>query len=109
MRDIDIYGLVIVTMLIGGFLTFLGWVIRSQNAGDMLNGFDPKKYDKNKVSKIVGTDFLYTGLLVLILGTIGAFLTNNFYNYISFTQFIIVVIGIIKAMYDMDIKCKMKR
>ena len=40
MLDIDIYGLIIITFLMGGFLTFLGWVIKSQNAGDMLNGFD---------------------------------------------------------------------
>lgn len=48
MRNVDIYGLIIITMLMGGLFTFLGWVIKSQNAGDMLNGFDEKNTIKIK-------------------------------------------------------------
>lgn len=77
MRNVDIYGLIIITMLMGGFLTFLGWVIKSQNAGDMLNGFDARKYDKDKVSRIIGGDILNTGLLIIILGIIGIFLNSK--------------------------------
>lgn len=84
MRNVDIYGLIIITMLMGGLFTFLGWVIKSQNAGDMLNGFDEKKYDKDKVSRIVGGDMLSTGLLIMLVGSIGIFLSSKFYNYITF-------------------------
>lgn len=84
MRNVDIYGLIIITMLMGGLFTFLGWVIKSQNAGDMLNGFDEKKYDKDKVSRIVGGDMLSTGLLIMLIGSIGIFLSSKFYNYITF-------------------------
>lgn len=83
MRNVDIYGLIIITMLMGGLFTFLGWVIKSQNAGDMLNGFDEKKYDKDKVSRIVGGDMLSTGLLIMLVGSIGIFLSSKFYNYIT--------------------------
>lgn len=32
MKNIDIYGLIIITLLIGGMFTGLGWIIKSQNA-----------------------------------------------------------------------------
>jgi len=46
--------LLVITLLLGGMFSFLGWVIKSQNAGDMVNGFNNKKDDKEKVSKIMG-------------------------------------------------------
>ena len=109
MRSVDIYGLIIITLLVGGLLTFLGWIIKSQNAGDMLNGFDAKKYDKDTVSRIVGRDMFNTGILVIFVGGIGLFLTSKFYNYITFAQIAIVILGIIKSMYDMDKKCTIKK
>lgn len=109
MKNVDIYGLVMITLFTGGFFTFLGWVIKSQNAGDMLNGFDAKKYDKDKVSRIVGGDMLNTGLLILCVGVVGIFLSSKFYNYISFSQRGILVLGLIKSMYDMDKKCRIKK
>lgn len=109
MKNIDIYGLIISTLLMGGMFTGLGWIIKSQNAGDMLNGFDDKKYYKDKVSKIVGGDILYTGISVILIGIFGIFLNSKFYNYIALTQSGIVIIGIIKSMYDMDTKCRREK
>lgn len=109
MKNVDIYGLIIITLFMGGLFTFLGWVIKSQNAGDMLNGFDQKKYDKATVSKIIGKDMLNTGLLIIFLGIVGIFLNSKFYNYITFAQNAIVILGIIKIMYDMDKKCRIKK
>lgn len=106
MRNVDIYGLVMITLFTGGFFTFLGWVIKTQNAGDMLNGFDAKKYDKEKVSRIVGGDILNAGLLIISVGIVGIFLSSKFYNYISFSQVGILILGLIKSSYDMDKKCK---
>ena len=40
----------------GGIVTFIGSIIKFFNAGDILNFYDEKIYDKNKVSKIVGND-----------------------------------------------------
>lgn len=109
MRNVDIYGLIIITMFMGGLFSFLGWIIKSQNAGDMLNGFDAKIYDKDTVSKIVGGDMLNTGLLIILVGIIGIFLSSKFYNYITFVQVGIVVLGVIKIIYDMDKKCRIKK
>lgn len=106
MKNIDIYGLIIITGLIGGMLTGLGWIIKSQNAGDMLNGFNDKKYSKDKVSKIVGGDIFYTGILIVFIGTLAILLDSKFYNCITFIQITIFIIGIVKSMYDMDTKCK---
>lgn len=109
MKNMDAYGLIIITLIMGGMFTFLGWVIKSQNAGDMLNGFDEKKYDKNKVSRIVGGDMLYTGLLIILIGIVGVFFSSKFYNYITIAQVVIYVIGIIKSMCDMNKKCRIKK
>lgn len=106
MKNIDIYGLIIITGLIGGMLTGLGWIIKSQNAGDMLNGFDDKKYYKDKVSKIVGSDMFYTGILIIFIGALGILLNSKFYNFMAFIQITIFIIGIVKSMYDMKTKCK---
>lgn len=106
MKNIDIYGLIIITGLIGGMFTGLGWIIKSQNAGDMLNGFDDKKYYKDKVSKIVGSDMFYSGILIIFIGNLGVLLNSKFYNFIAFIQITISIIGIVKSMYDMDTKCK---
>lgn len=105
----DMYELIILTMLIGGLFTFLGWVIKSQNAGDMLNGFDPKKYDKDKVSQIVGGDMLNTGLLIVFLGVVGVFLGSKFYSYITSAQGSITVLSVIDIMYKMEKKCRIKK
>ena len=40
----------------GGIVTFIGSIIKFFNAGDVLNFYDEKIHDKNKVSKIVGND-----------------------------------------------------
>lgn len=102
----DIIGLIVITLFMGGLFTFLGWIIKSQNAGDMLNGFDAKKYDKDKVSMIVGGDMLHTGLLVILIGVVGAFFSSKLYNYIMIAQVIFYVIGIIKMIYDMEKRCR---
>ncbi|MBW9148101.1 DUF3784 domain-containing protein [Clostridium sp. CM028] len=109
MRNTDVYGLIIITLIMGGMFTFLGLIIKSQNAGDMLNGFDAKKYDKDKVSRIVGGDMLYTGLLIILIGVGGGFFSSKFYNYLTIAQVVIFVLGIIKSIYDMDKKCRIKK
>lgn len=52
---------------------------------------------------------LSTGLLIMLVGSIGIFLSSKFYNYITFVQIGIVVLGIIKSMYEMDKKCRIKK
>jgi len=32
----------VITLLLGGMFSFLGWVIKLQNARDMVNGFNNK-------------------------------------------------------------------
>ena len=34
---------------------------------------------------------------------------NKFYNYIPFVQVGIVALGVIKSMYEMDKKCRIKK
>ena len=54
----------------GGIVTFIGSIIKFFNAGDVLNFYDEKIHDKNKVSKIVGNDIFYTGLGIILIAII---------------------------------------
>lgn len=109
MRNVDIYGLIILTIFMGGLFTFLGWVIKSQNAADMLNGFDAKIYDKDKASRIVGSNMLNTGLLIILIGVISILLDAKLYNYIISIQVCLVILSVIRIIYDIDKKCRIKK
>ena len=105
MKPADLTGILVLAFLGGGILTFLGVIIKYFNAGDILNGFDEKKHDKEKVSRIVGMDFLIIGLSVIIIALISIFIDKKYYNAIMMTQGIIIVLGLIKALYDQFFKC----
>ena len=100
MKPADLTGILVLAFLGGGILTFLGVIIKYFNCGDILNGFDEKKHDKEKVSRIVGMDFLIIGLSVIIIALISIFIDKKYYNAIMITQGIIIVLGLIKALYD---------
>ena len=70
----------------GGIVTFIGSIIKFFNAGDILNFYDEKIYDKNKVSKIVGNDIFYTGLGIILIAIISIFLNNKYYYAMMITQ-----------------------
>lgn len=86
--------LLIVTFLIGGMLSGFGAIIKTQNAGDMINGFDDSRDDKEKVSKIMGGALLYTGLLVIVEGIIGILFFGKYLKAVGIVQGIIVCVGI---------------
>lgn len=50
MKPADLTGILVLAFLGGGILTFLVAIIKYFNLGDILNGFDEKKHDKEKVS-----------------------------------------------------------
>lgn len=104
MKPADLTGILVFAFLGGGILTFLGAIIKYFNLGDILNGFDEKKHDKEKVSRIVGMDFLIIGLSVII-ALISIFIDKKYYNAIMITQGIIIVLGLVKALYDQFFKC----
>ena len=63
----------------GGIVTFIGSIIKFFNAGDVLNFYDEKIHDKNKVSKIVGNDIFYTGLGIILIARLSINLCKWFY------------------------------
>lgn len=93
MKD-DKIVLLIVTFLIGAMLTGLGAIIKTQNAGDMVSGFDDRRDDKDKVSRIVGRSMIYTGLLEIVIGVIGIILLEEYFKLVAIIQFIVVCGGI---------------
>lgn len=98
MRD-DKIVLLIVTFLMGGMLAGFGLIIKTQNAGDMINGFDDKKDDKEKVSKIMGKSLLSIGMSVIVVGLLGVILLNDYLKYIAIIQTAIVIVGVVIGCY----------
>lgn len=88
-------------IFIGIFLLFIGLVSKTQNAaGDMINGFNEKKHDKEKVSKILGNNFLCTGICILILINI-TFVFKNIEIYVLEVIIMFVfIIGVLRTMYQ---------
>lgn len=109
MKDLDLIGLLVLTFLIGGLFSGLGFVIKTQSAADMINGFDPNKYDKEKSSKEVGTIFLVSGILIIFMGISGIFISEFYYNYIGYIQIGLVIISTIAMVYKLETKCKIKK
>lgn len=86
-------------IFIGIFLVFIGFISKTQNAGDMINGFDEKKHDKEKVSKILGNNFLCTGICILILISITFVFKNiNIYILEAIIMFVFIL-GIVRTIY----------
>jgi len=90
----------IITLLLGGMFSFLGWVIKSQNVGDMVNGFNNKKDDKEKVPKIMGNNLLFLGICIILIGIINLFLHEKYSSYSSNALIIVILIIIVKATYE---------
>lgn len=104
----DLTGILMFAFLGGGILTFIGGIVKFFNAGDILNFYDEKKQDKDKVSKLVGGDIFYTGILIIFIGIISIFLNDKFHYFIMMLQVIIMIIGLILSTYDMIFRCKKK-
>lgn len=102
----DLTGILIFAFLCGGILTFIGAIIKFFNAGDILNFYDEKIHDKNKVSKIVGKDIFYTGLIVILMAIVSIFLSSNYYYYVMIIQVIITLVGLLLSCYNFFVKCK---
>ena len=59
----DLTGILMFAFLGGGIITFIGAIVKFFNAGDILNFYDEKKQDKNKVSKLVVSDMLIHNII----------------------------------------------
>ena len=90
----------------GGIVTFIGAIIKFFNAGDILNFYDEKTHDKNKVSKIVGNDLFYTGLATILIAIISIFLSDKYYYAMMITQIIIQLMGLLLSCYHFFWTCK---
>lgn len=108
MRSLDLTGIFVFSLLVGGIFTFLGSTIKRFNASDILNYFDEKKYDKDKTSKLVGFDFLIIGLSIIILAFISIFINTIYYNVVMLIDLFIVIFGCLIAFYHQFFTCKKK-
>ena len=102
----DLTGILMLAFLGGGILTFIGAIIKFFNAGDVLNFYNEKTYDKDKVSKVVGSDIFYTGLVIIIIAIISIFVSNKYYYVIMMSQVVIILLGILLSCYHFFFTCK---
>lgn len=102
----DLTGILMSAFLGGGIVTFIGAIIKFFNAGDILNFYNEKTHDKNKVSKIVGNDIFYTGLGVILIAIISIFLSDKYYYAMMITQIIILLMGLLLSCYHFFWTCK---
>ena len=89
-------------IFMGAFLSFIGLISKTQNAGDMINGFNSKKHDKEKVSKIFGNNFLVAGLCILVLISTTFVFENINIGILKTIIMAVFVIGVIRTMYQIE-------
>lgn len=106
MIEVDLIGILMLALLGGGIVTFIGAIIKFFNAGDILNFYDDEKHDKEKVSKLVGNDLFYTGLGVIFIAVLGILLSSKYYPHIILTQVSILVAGCLLSCYHLFWTCK---
>ena len=102
----DLTGILIFAFLGGGIITLLGAVIKFFNCGDILNFYNEKNHDKDKVSKIVGGDFFYTGLIVIFIALISIFISDKYYYAMMLTEITVAVVGLLISSYHFFFTCK---
>ena len=101
-----VIGIIIFAFLCGGILTIIGAIIRFSNSGDILNLYNEKVHDKDKVSKLVGRDILCTGSGIILVAVFSIFLRDKYYPGILIAQVIIMIAGMALSLYDLYLKCK---
>ena len=104
----DLTGILMFAFLGGGIITFIGAIVKFFNAGDILNFYDEKKQDKNKVSKLVGGDMFYTGLGVIFIAIISIFLSDKYHYFMMMLQVAIMMVGLLLSIYHFIFTCKKK-
>lgn len=104
----DLIGILIFAFLAGGIVTFIGAIIKFFNAGDILNFYDEKKHNKDKVSKLVGGDMFYTGLCIIFIAIISIFLSDKYHYAMMMTQVAILLIGLMISFYHFFWTCRKK-
>lgn len=102
----DLSGILIISLFGGGITTFIGAIIKFLKCGDILNFYDEKNNNKEKVSKIVGGDIFYTGLCVIFVGIISLFVGEKYYSSMMMAQVIVLIAGLILSFYHLVWTCK---
>lgn len=105
MKESTLTDVLLFAFLAGGFLIFLGSMLKFFNAGDMINGFDENKHDKIKVSKILGCDYLTSGLIVIFLALISLFVDSKLYTLITILQVCVIITGLLLSTFHFYKRC----
>lgn len=106
MKEADLTLILVFALLAGGIFTFIGGIVKYFNSGDILNWFDEKKQDKEKVSKKVGGGYFYMGLSIIFISLASIFINERYYNTIMGIMLAIVLIGNVVITYIFFKCCK---
>lgn len=106
MRTPNLASILIVGFLTGGILSFIGAIIKYFNAGDIINSYDEKKHDKDKVSKVFGGNFIFIGMSEIIISLISIFINEIYYTHIILGLVFIIILGLIITYYQFFTRCK---
>jgi hypothetical protein len=90
----------VVFLIMGSFDVLLGFVIKRFQLADIIAGYDFHKYDKKKITDIVGSNFILMGLLIIFITIVYYFVPAlNLDLYI--TSMLIIIFGlVIKIVWD---------
>ena len=99
---------VIICTVFAIFNILLGYMIKKLQLADIIAGFNCNKYDKQRSSEIVGSNFILMGMLMLLLNVLYhlQLISTNSYKI---ALFLTVLILIIKIIYSMNKHAAIKK
>ncbi|WP_085829213.1 DUF3784 domain-containing protein [Clostridium massiliodielmoense] len=106
MRIPSLAGILVFGFLIGGILSFFGVIIKYFNVVDIINLYDEKKHDKDKVLKVFGRNFILVGISEITISLISIFINEIYYGYIILFLGFIVISGMSITFYQFFTRCK---
>lgn len=82
----------------GSIGIILGICIKKYRMTDIVAGFNPDKYDRDKVSDIAGSNIFLAGIVIIFFGVLRAFFVK-YESILSISEKITILLVIINLFY----------
>ncbi|MCM1990981.1 DUF3784 domain-containing protein [Oceanirhabdus seepicola] len=100
----DYIPVIIIHLILSIIFLFLGFLVKKYKLGNIISGFNPKKDDPDIICPLFGENFIFLGILGLVLIIISYFAKGMIsLKFFSITYYTILTVVVINIYYRMHI------
>lgn len=99
----------ILFIIIGVFTIFFGYIINRFKLADIIAGYNPRKYDKNILCRIVGTNLILMGGMIVLVSILYYIFEQNISYWIYSSTIILIIIACLLNIMTRAKKYSQKR